>query len=170
VTDPSLLQANLGFPHYHNSFDVVHARAIGGGVRFFLHSPTTTLTLGAQIKDYTALLRDLTDTLRPGGVLLLADGNLNLLDSNRVPMALVPEDDPTFNWVHKVFFTAYNGMKERGAQMDPGLMAPKWISEIEELEGMESRTYVVPVGAWLRELLFWIWDGEHVLLMIYSNL
>ncbi len=49
--------ANEGLEHYKNSFDVVHARAICGG-----------------IKDYPKLLREMVDMLRPGGVLLITEG------------------------------------------------------------------------------------------------
>lgn len=38
-----ILQANLGFPHYVESFDVVHARAVSAGVRLLLDaSPAFT--------------------------------------------------------------------------------------------------------------------------------
>ncbi|KAH9843187.1 S-adenosyl-L-methionine-dependent methyltransferase [Rhodofomes roseus] len=123
--------ANLGFLHYIDSFDVVHARAISAGIR-----------------DFPGLLRELAGTLRPGGVLLLADGEQQLYDENQRPMAFTDPDAPGTSWLHKVFFATYNAMKNRGGNIDSPSMSPTWLRAIDCLTDVCWHKEFIPMGPW----------------------
>ncbi|PCH37869.1 S-adenosyl-L-methionine-dependent methyltransferase [Wolfiporia cocos MD-104 SS10] len=123
--------ANLGFPHYENTFDVVHARAIDAGIR-----------------DFPAFLRELSGTLRPGGVLLLADGEQQLYDEDQRPMPLSDHGEPGFSWCHRVFFASYNAMKTRGGSIDSPSMSPTWLRAIDSLTDVGWHKIFIPMGPW----------------------
>ncbi|KDQ60927.1 hypothetical protein JAAARDRAFT_173301 [Jaapia argillacea MUCL 33604] len=123
--------ANLGFPHYRNSFDVVHCRAISGGIR-----------------DFQELLSEIVDVLRPGGVLLLADGEMQLYDANKVAMAVVEPGEPGFSWTQRIFFATYNSMKNRGSCIDSPHMSPTWLEAMEGLVDIDWCKVFIPLGPW----------------------
>lgn len=123
--------ANLGFAHYTECFDVVHARAVSAGIR-----------------DFPRLLQELTAALRPGGVLLLGDGEQQLYDEHRRPMPLSELGTPGFSWVHKVFFATYNAMKNRGGSPDSPNMNPTWLRTIDSLTDVGWHKAFVPMGPW----------------------
>ncbi|CCM00019.1 uncharacterized protein FIBRA_02045 [Fibroporia radiculosa] len=123
--------ANLGFSHYQDSFDVVHARAVSAGIR-----------------DFPQLLEELARSLRPGGVILLGDGEQQLYDEHKRPMPLGDPDSPEFSWIHKVFFTSYNAMKNRGGSIDSPCMNPTWLRAIDSLMDVGWHKIFVPMGPW----------------------
>ncbi|KAI0929195.1 hypothetical protein AcW1_006207 [Taiwanofungus camphoratus] len=123
--------ANLGFAHYKNSFDVVHARAISAGIR-----------------DFPGLLQELAEVLRPGGILLLGDGDMQLYDENTRPMPLSEQGTPGFSWTHKIFFAAYNAMKSRGGSIDSPSMSPTWLRAIDSLTDVGWYKIFTPMGPW----------------------
>ncbi|KAH9952099.1 S-adenosyl-L-methionine-dependent methyltransferase [Amylocystis lapponica] len=123
--------ANLGFAHYRDSFDVVHARSISSGIR-----------------DFPLLLQELARALRPGGVVLLGDGDMQLFDEQQRPLALSERGTPGFSWTHKVFFAAYNAMKNRGANIDSPSMSPTWLRSIDSLTDVGWHKVFIPIGPW----------------------
>ncbi|KAI0723973.1 S-adenosyl-L-methionine-dependent methyltransferase [Cerioporus squamosus] len=92
--------ANLGFSHYRESFDVIHARSVSAGIR-----------------DFPQLLEELAQALRPGGVVLLGDGEMQLYDEWQEPLAYSEQGSPDHSWVHSIFFAGYNAMKTRGGSV-----------------------------------------------------
>lgn len=125
--------ANLGFPHFHNRFDVVHVRAITAG-----------------ICDFQYFLRECSRMLRPGGIFLLADGDLQLYDDNFEGLSVCEEDDPGYSWLQRIFFATYNSMKNRGAAIDAMTLAPRWAREIPDFENVETQDIFIPVGPWIQ--------------------
>ncbi|KAF8590068.1 S-adenosyl-L-methionine-dependent methyltransferase [Ramaria rubella] len=123
--------ANLGFAHYHGCFDVVHARAIGGGIR-----------------DYPSLLCELASVVRPGGVLLFADGEMQLYDEHQQPLPVSEPGDELFSWTQRVFHATYNSMKTRGSQVDTPSLLPLWLSRMDEVHNVGWLKIFIPLGPW----------------------
>ncbi|KZT09627.1 S-adenosyl-L-methionine-dependent methyltransferase [Laetiporus sulphureus 93-53] len=123
--------ANLGFSHYRDCFDVVHARAISAGIR-----------------DFPALLEELASVLRPGGMLLLGDGEQQLYDEHKRPLALSDPGTPNFSWIHKMFFASYSAMKNRGGNIDSPSMSPTWLRAIDSLTDVGWHKLFIPMGPW----------------------
>ncbi|GBE82130.1 S-adenosyl-L-methionine-dependent methyltransferase [Sparassis latifolia] len=123
--------ANLGFSHYRNSFDVVHVRSVSAGIR-----------------DFPALLRELEQVLRPEGVLLLGDGDMQLYDEDQRPISLSEPGTPGFSWTNKVFFAAYSAMKTKGGDIDSSSMNPTWLRSIDSLTQVGWDKKFIPIGPW----------------------
>ncbi|EPQ58002.1 S-adenosyl-L-methionine-dependent methyltransferase [Gloeophyllum trabeum ATCC 11539] len=124
--------ANLGFAHYRQNFDVIHARAISAGIH-----------------DFKGLLREFANALRPGGVLLLADGEMQLYDESKEPLAALEPGEPGFTWTQKVFFAAYNAMKNRGGCIDSPTLTPRWLQEDGHFTNIGWNKIFVPIGPWV---------------------
>ncbi|KAI0822861.1 S-adenosyl-L-methionine-dependent methyltransferase [Trametes gibbosa] len=123
--------ANLGFAHYQGAFDVIHARAISAGIR-----------------DYPQLLQEFAQALRPGGVVISGDGDMQIFDEWRQPLAYVEEGTPGFSWTHRVFFAAYNAMKNRGGSIDTPSMCPTWLRANDAYTDVGWHKVFVPIGPW----------------------
>ncbi|KAI0797651.1 S-adenosyl-L-methionine-dependent methyltransferase [Abortiporus biennis] len=124
--------ANLGFSHYRNSFDVVHARAVCSGIR-----------------DFPSLLNELADVLRPGGVILLGDGDMQLYDETMRPVPYSEPGQPNFSYTHRIFFAAYNAMKNRGGSIDSASMSPTWLRAIDKFTDVGWHKVYIPMGPWI---------------------
>ncbi|KZT26554.1 S-adenosyl-L-methionine-dependent methyltransferase [Neolentinus lepideus HHB14362 ss-1] len=124
--------ANLGFAHYRRSFDVIHARAISGGIH-----------------DFKGLLHEFADALRPGGVLLLADGEMQLYDESREPLPALEPGEPGFSWTQRIFFSAYNAMKSRGGSIDSPNLSSKWLQEDGHFTNIGWTKIFIPIGPWV---------------------
>lgn len=101
-----------------------------------------------QIRDFPALLNELAQVLRPGGVLLLGDGEMQLYDEHRKPISFAEPGQPGFSWTHRVFFAGYNAMKNRGGNIDSPSMSPTWLRAIESLTDVGWHKVFIPVGPW----------------------
>ncbi|KAF8315417.1 S-adenosyl-L-methionine-dependent methyltransferase [Clavulina sp. PMI_390] len=67
--------ANLGFEHYHGCFDVVHSRFVGNG-----------------ILNYDSYVAELGRCLRPGGVLILIEGDPTIFTKDKAPQSPAPPE------------------------------------------------------------------------------
>lgn len=63
--------------------------------------------------------------LRPGGVFLFGDGDLQLYDENFEGLTVCEEGDASYSWLQRIFFATYNSMKNRGAAIDGMTLA--WV-------------------------------------------
>ncbi|KZT57484.1 S-adenosyl-L-methionine-dependent methyltransferase [Calocera cornea HHB12733] len=121
----------LGLPHFKAAFDVVHSRSICNGV-----------------PDYPAYIEDLLLTLRPGGILLLAEGDLQLRNWDGNPA------DPDNSAMQRLLFAAYSALKGKGSTVDAGMQFARWLKEHVAQPG--GVTFVgedlvwVPIGPWLQ--------------------
>ena len=48
----------------------------------------------------------------------MADGDLQLYDENFEGLTVCEEGEPGYSWLQRIFFAAYNSMKNRGSQID----------------------------------------------------
>ncbi|KAG8966394.1 hypothetical protein FRC03_012029 [Tulasnella sp. 419] len=138
--------ANYPLEHYANAFDVVHCRAIDGG-----------------ITDYGNFLNECARALRPGGILLLVKGTTIFYDPQFTPIPVLEEGQEGFSAVNKIFHEATQVVKSRGGYEDAELYWKYWIEHnpnyVRGLYNQQDRC--VPISAWLPDSEL---DGEARLL------
>jgi len=128
--------ANLGFPHYHGCFDVIHARSISNG-----------------INDYEEFVAELERCLRPGGAMILIDGEPPILDHNGLPLQPAYGDAPypeTKGWMARILHEAGKNMSSRGGRVmtdSPHQIARAFI-QTGKLCPPVIRTLYIPIGPW----------------------
>lgn len=105
-------------------------------------------SVSSGIRDFPLLLREVSEALRPGGVVLLGDGDMQLFDDQQRPVSLSEQGTPGFSWTHKVFFSAYNAMKNRGGNIDSPSMNPTWLRSIDSLTDVGWHKVFIPLGPW----------------------
>ncbi|KAG8997531.1 hypothetical protein FRB94_007624 [Tulasnella sp. JGI-2019a] len=124
--------ANLGLSHYQNAFNVVHCRFICLG-----------------IKDYRSLLGDIAGMLRPGGVYLSMEVDLQVCDGNCDPILAENEGDKGFTWLQKTMIAAHAAFKARApGGCDAGYHIPKWLRGMDCWEDSGEKKIYVAIGAW----------------------
>jgi len=121
---------NLGLAHYYNSFDVVHFRCAGTGV-----------TKYRQFIDEAALV------LRPGGVFLVVDGDMQLYD-DKFEKISAEDDVPGFTWTQKMLKEVEAAMTARNPAAFTHHILPKWLKQMDAWEDSGTKYYHVPLGPW----------------------
>ena len=101
-----------------------------------------------QIRDYPAFLNELAQVLRPRGVILVGDGEMQLYDEQKRPMSFSDLGQPGFSWTHMILFAAYTAMKNKGGSVDSPLMGPTWLREIDSLTDVGWQKVFIPIGPW----------------------
>ncbi|OCB86724.1 hypothetical protein A7U60_g6183 [Sanghuangporus baumii] len=122
----------LGLEHYYNSFDVVHARCTANGVA-----------------DFEGFIHEATKCVRPGGILLYTEGNLEMYNEKGTAQ------EPAFgdgalgqSWLARATFEAYNLMKSRGSAIDAGRFLGRWMESCPMLREVQYREILTPIGPW----------------------
>ncbi|KAG8967240.1 hypothetical protein FRC03_010315 [Tulasnella sp. 419] len=125
----------LGLPHYHHCFDVVHARFIANGVTSF-----------------TAIIEEMAQCLRPGGIALLVEADFELLNEHLEPLNAAQDDDdsPNTSWLSRFFMETYETLKQRGSDIDGSRNIGTLIRDCTLLENCGKQTLYTNVGPWLR--------------------
>jgi len=93
-------------------------------------------------------LTELTQALRPNGMILLGDGEMQLYDEWKRPLSFAEPGQPGFSWTHRIFFAAYNAMKKRGGSIDSPSMSPTWLRAIDSLTDVGWHKIFIPIGPW----------------------
>ena len=106
-----------------------------------------------------------------GGVLLLVDGNFEILNEHKHPQERAYGDgNPGASWFARMCYgtlfppsplvvharnwrfiwciEAYNFMKLRGSNVDAGIMLERWMHETPGLEEVGGITHYIPIGPW----------------------
>ena len=96
----------LGLPHFYGQFDIVHARSTANGVRDAVQ-PSVAFLMSAQVRDYERFIEECVRCLRPGGILLLVEGDMILFgeDLRPYPMASI-EDGTGGSWMARMLYGA----------------------------------------------------------------
>ncbi|KIO19825.1 hypothetical protein M407DRAFT_30528 [Tulasnella calospora MUT 4182] len=125
------LDANDGFTSLGDSFDVIHMRSVGGGIR-----------------DQVRLVRDVARVLKPGGVFLWGTGDLNLYTENYERFPHVEEGQERWCATHAIL-TQFKEVTLKQGRDIHGIDGFKTL-----LEDSEYFTYCgeedafCPIGAW----------------------
>ncbi|KZV85115.1 S-adenosyl-L-methionine-dependent methyltransferase [Exidia glandulosa HHB12029] len=126
----------LGLPHFYGQFDVVHARSTANGVR-----------------NYEDFIAECVRCLRPGGVLLLVEGDMVIFDEDLRPHALAgdplyPED--AGSWLARMLHEARNVMVQRGSSMGSGRKFRAFLGRRRDLVNAGFAEVFTNVGPWKR--------------------
>lgn len=73
---------------------------------------------------------------------------MQLYDEHQVPLAYAEQGTPGFSWTTRVFFAAYNAMKNRGGSIDSSLMSPTWLRAIDTFTDVGWHKIFIPIGPW----------------------
>ncbi|KAJ3558132.1 hypothetical protein NP233_g11570 [Leucocoprinus birnbaumii] len=124
---------NLGLSHYNGHFDVVHTRLIAIGV-----------------KDYCRLVDEISEVLRPGGLIDLTEVGYEAYDKNHEPIQVSKVHDPAnpqwqspywAHWLSAVNHAAHNGGGETSASRN----LEQWLSNHRAFEDVVHREYWLPI-------------------------
>ncbi|KAI5118738.1 hypothetical protein M0805_000067 [Coniferiporia weirii] len=122
----------LGLEHYYGLFDVVHSRAVANGVR-----------------DFVWLIDEAARCLKPGGILIFIEGNLELMNGDgQAQEVAFGEGGPGQSWMARMCFEAYNTMKARGSQVDAAIMLERRMHACTYLEDVKYDVKWIPIGPW----------------------
>ncbi|KAF8610154.1 S-adenosyl-L-methionine-dependent methyltransferase [Ceratobasidium sp. AG-I] len=125
---------NLGLSHYHGMFDVAHARSCGHGVASFEH-----------------FINDIGLCLRPGGVILIIEGDLTVCSHLKQPQAIANGDgDPSKSWMARTLFEASKAMVARGLKVDDHLKQYPWLCASPLFQDQDRTRVFTPNGPWER--------------------
>ncbi|TDL26101.1 S-adenosyl-L-methionine-dependent methyltransferase [Rickenella mellea] len=122
----------LGLSHYYGSFDVVHSRSTANG-----------------IKDFEWFVNEAARCLKPGGILLMIEGSVEMLNSNKEPQEVAWGDDtPGQSWMARTLFECYNTMKRRGSSIDAAWRLYDLMHKCPLLDEVQTKINLIPVGPW----------------------
>ncbi|PVF97655.1 S-adenosyl-L-methionine-dependent methyltransferase [Serendipita vermifera] len=134
---------NLGLGHYHEHFDVIHARCIGSG-----------------ISNFSTMMQDVEACLKPGGIVFFIDGDQRFYEENAVgpvSIGVDPEEggDPTRgSWLYRIarevrFAAMYMGADVRGLEncIDEGDM---WDHPLIDPATIRVASVFTPMGPWAK--------------------
>ncbi|TDL18966.1 S-adenosyl-L-methionine-dependent methyltransferase [Rickenella mellea] len=125
---------NLGLSHYYDSFDVVHARGVSIGVA-----------------DFRQFVHEAAKCLKPGGILLIADGDPNLLNEHKELQEMAFGDGgPGQSWLARGMFEGVNALKRRGSSSDDSVILYEILYNCPLLEDVGEHSHFVPIGPWER--------------------
>ncbi|KAL5635113.1 hypothetical protein ACGC1H_002965 [Rhizoctonia solani] len=125
---------NLGMSHYYGMFDVIHARSSANGVINF--------------KEF---IHDMGLCLRPGGLILVVEGDLQLCSHNREPQEIAYGDgDRNKSWMARMLFEAFTTMKGRGSHVDANVNLYNWLCQNPLFEDEDWGKVFSPIGPWER--------------------
>ena len=80
--------------------------------------------------------------------MLLGDGDLQLYDEHQQPLAYAEQGTPGFSWITRIFFAAYNAMKNRGGSIDSPFMSPTWLRAVDSFTDVGWHKVFIPIGPW----------------------
>ncbi|KAG8943167.1 hypothetical protein FRC03_002616 [Tulasnella sp. 419] len=127
-----LRDANLPFTEYIGLFDVVHCRCVELG-----------------IPNFHAFLFNVAQTLKPGGILLLCSGYLQLFDEQKEPLPVTVEGDPRFTWIQRTVGETYAALYWRP---DNAIHTQshwnEWLEENPNFERFFIQDIYSPIGPW----------------------
>ncbi|KAG8914448.1 hypothetical protein FRC01_004074, partial [Tulasnella sp. 417] len=124
--------ANLSLDHFENCFDLVHVRSSDTG-----------------LGDLKGWFYEIAKTLRPGGLLIMANGSIQKRGADLSPLPLTEPGQPGFSWLQNAWGFVYDGYVKKG---NTGIQNPlywdDWLQENPNFEYICRQDYFVPIGPW----------------------
>ncbi|KIM71701.1 hypothetical protein PILCRDRAFT_830189 [Piloderma croceum F 1598] len=122
---------NLGLEHYYGSFNFVHTRLICTG-----------------IKDYARLIDQISQVLRPGGLVEMLEFGFQLYDRNKqlVTVSLGSYEPP---WFPRFMALICIAVSVRGGCLDASGKLYSWVKEIPAFTDIVHTRHWVPWSPWL---------------------
>lgn len=122
----------LGLPHFYGQFDVVHARSTANGVR-----------------DYEEFIEECVRCLRPGGVLLLVEGDMTLFGEDLRPFPVAGlQPGVGGSSMARILHEAREAMKLRGSSMGSGRKFRAFLGRRTDLVNIGCAEVFTNVGPW----------------------
>ncbi|KAG9048510.1 hypothetical protein FS837_012700 [Tulasnella sp. UAMH 9824] len=123
---------NLGITHYKNCFDVIHMSCITPG-----------------IENYRKLMDEAAECLRPGGVYLTVEGDMNVHDENGDLVPELNEGDPGFTWTLRLVYAVREAMRARGPGNDNATKIYAFLQDQGPIwKTIGQKVIYIPVGPW----------------------
>ncbi|KZT08601.1 uncharacterized protein LAESUDRAFT_648271 [Laetiporus sulphureus 93-53] len=117
---------NLGLQHFYGDFNVVHARLISSG-----------------ILDYHGLVDQLSQTLRPGGLIDLTEFDFRVYGSDCKPILTNGR-----SWFATWMNLAHDAVRRSGGEPDAANHLRQWISRHGAFENVVYREFWLPSAPW----------------------
>ncbi|TDL19955.1 S-adenosyl-L-methionine-dependent methyltransferase [Rickenella mellea] len=125
---------NLGLPHYYETFDIVHCRGLSNG-----------------IKDFKWLITEAAKCLKPGGMILVAEGDSTLFNEHHdVQEMAFGSGGPGQSWLARALFESNNVMRQRGSNVEARLLGYEYMASCSLLTDAGERVRMIPIGPWQR--------------------
>ncbi|KAI0778675.1 S-adenosyl-L-methionine-dependent methyltransferase [Trametes elegans] len=123
---------NLGLQHFYGQFNVAHARLVSSGIR-----------------DYKGLIDEMTQTLRPRGLIILSEFDFRVYDANRQPImpSRLEEESP---WLARWMNMVNIAVEQRGGEPDAANHLHRWMRDNGQLEEIVYNEYWIQTGPWKR--------------------
>ncbi|KAF8220782.1 S-adenosyl-L-methionine-dependent methyltransferase [Tricholoma matsutake] len=122
---------NLGLEHFYGDFNVVHARLISSG-----------------IKDYAALIDQVSRVLRPGGMILMVEWDFHGYDGNRNQIQ-AGTDQLSSPWFPRWLAFARVSVRNAGGTVDAASNIKSWVTNHPAFEDVVCQDYWMPVSPWV---------------------
>ncbi|KIO19827.1 hypothetical protein M407DRAFT_246052 [Tulasnella calospora MUT 4182] len=125
------LDANDGFTSLGESFDVVHMRSVGGGIR-----------------DQVRLVRDVARVLKPGGIFLWGAGDMDLYNENGERLPRFEEGKEGWCAMNAIFTQVREEMLKQGRDLYGINDFKKLLEDSEYFKFLGKEDAFCPIGAW----------------------
>ncbi|KAG9048515.1 hypothetical protein FS837_012705 [Tulasnella sp. UAMH 9824] len=118
--------------------------------RQFPHAEVVGLDLApANLSSYRKFMDEVVEILRPGGVYLTVEGDMQLHDENRNPLPLINEGEPGFTYTVRIFYAILEAMRARGPGIDTYPKIYGWLQDQGTVwESVGQKMVYIPLGAW----------------------
>ncbi|KAL6304917.1 S-adenosyl-L-methionine-dependent methyltransferase [Sparassis latifolia] len=118
---------NLGLQHFYGEFDVVHARLVSSGIR-----------------DYQGLVDQISQTLRPGGLVDLLEFDFRVYSIDKQP--LLGQHAPS--WLARWMNHCHMAVLTRGGEPDAANYLHGWMRDHGSFEDVVYRKFWFPTAPW----------------------
>ncbi|KAJ1307327.1 hypothetical protein OPQ81_001433 [Rhizoctonia solani] len=103
------------------------------------------------VANFKEFINDMGLCLRPGGLILVVEGDLQLCSHLREPQEIAYGDgDSNKSWMARMLFEAFSTMKSRGSHVDANVNLYNWLCQNPLFEAEDWAKVFTPIGPWER--------------------
>ncbi|CAE7204455.1 unnamed protein product [Rhizoctonia solani] len=104
-----------------------------------------------DVANFKEFIHDMGLCLRPGGLILAIEGDLQLFSPTREPQEIAYGDgDRSKSWMARMLFEAFTTMKARGSHVDANVNLYNWVCQDPLFEDEDWAKVFSPIGPWER--------------------